>query len=102
MSVKIRLRRVGATKRPSYRLVVADSHAPRDGRFIETVGHYNPLTEPAEVVVKAERVQHWLKQGAQPTEAAAKLLRKGGVLPSEAPAQPETPAAETRSEAAEG
>jgi len=101
MSVKIRLRRVGATKRPSYRLVVADSRSPRDGRFIETVGHYNPLVEPAEIVVKAERVQHWLKQGAQPTEAAARLLRKRGVLPSASPAEPEAPTSEPRQETTE-
>ncbi len=86
MSVKIRLRRTGATKRPNYRFVVADSHAPRDGRFIEILGHYNPLTEPAEVVVKADRIRHWLEHGAQPTEAAAKLLRRTGVLPATAAA----------------
>ncbi len=95
MSVKIRLRRVGATKRPSYRLVVADSHAPRDGRFIEIVGHYNPLTNPAEVVVKADRVQYWLKQGAQPTDVVARLLRKDGLLPAaDRAAQPSAPPAE--------
>src|SRR5512143_3763474 len=98
MSVKIRLRRVGATKRPSYRLVVADSHSPRDGRFVETVGHYNPLTEPAEIVVKVERIQHWLKQGAQPTEAVAKLLRRSGALPAAAAPAPEPAASESPAE----
>ncbi len=85
MSVKIRLRRMGATKRPSYRLVVADSTSPRDGRFIEIVGHYNPLVEPAQVVVKADRIRHWLSVGAKPTDTVASLLKKSGVL-SEAPA----------------
>lgn len=73
--VKIRLRRVGATKKPQYRIVAADSRSPRDGRFIEILGHYNPLTEPATVVVKGERVQHWLSHGAQPTDVVARLLR---------------------------
>lgn len=88
MSVKIRLRRTGATKRPNYRLVVANSTSPRDGRFIEIVGHYNPLVEPAEVVVKADRIRHWLSVGALPTETVARLLKKNGVLPA-APATPE-------------
>lgn len=92
MSVKIRLRRVGATKRPSYRLVVADSASPRDGRFIETVGHYNPLAEPAEIVVKADRVQYWLSKGAKPTETVEKLLQRRGVLPK--PAAAEAPPSE--------
>jgi small subunit ribosomal protein S16 len=84
MSVKIRLRRTGATKRPNYRFVVADSTSPRDGRFIEIVGHYNPLTEPAEIVVKADRIRHWLSVGALPTDTVARLLKKSGVLPIEA------------------
>ena len=92
MSVKIRLRRMGATKRPSYRLDVADSTSPRDGRFIEIVGHYNPLVEPAEVVVKADRIRHWLSVGAKPTDTVERLLKKSGVLTSAAtPATPETP-----------
>ncbi|MBI2886437.1 MAG: 30S ribosomal protein S16 [Chloroflexi bacterium] len=76
--VKIRLRRVGATKKPQYRIVAADSRSPRDGRFIEILGHYNPLTEPATVVVKGERVEHWLRHGAQPTDVVARLLRTVG------------------------
>ncbi|MGC8874667.1 MAG: 30S ribosomal protein S16 [Chloroflexia bacterium] len=78
--VKIRLRRVGAKKQPSYRLVVADSRAPRDGRFIEIVGHFNPRTEPPTVEIDAERVKYWLSQGAQPSEAVARLLREKGLL----------------------
>ena len=89
MSVKIRLRRTGATKRPNYRIVVADSTSPRDGRFIEIVGHYNPLVEPAEVVVKADRIRHWLSVGARPTDTVEQLLKKSGVL-SEAPAASST------------
>lgn len=86
MSVKIRLRRTGATKRPNYRVVVADSTSPRDGRFIEIVGHYNPLVEPAEVVVKADRIRHWLSVGAKPTDTVARLLKNSGVLSEVAPA----------------
>jgi small subunit ribosomal protein S16 len=75
------LRRVGAKKRPMYRLVVADSRSPRDGRFIEIVGHYNPLTDPETVNVKVDRARLWLERGAQPTEAVERLLRKTGVMP---------------------
>jgi len=78
--VKIRLRRVGAKKRPSYRLVVADSRAPRDGAFIEIIGHYNPLTDPETVVIAEDRALNWLRQGAQPTATAARLLSKLGIL----------------------
>jgi len=78
--VKIRLRRVGAKKRPSYRLVVADVNAPRDGAFVDIIGHYDPLTEPETVVIKEERAIYWLSQGAQPTETAARLLNKAGIL----------------------
>jgi small subunit ribosomal protein S16 len=78
--VKIRLRRVGAKKRPSYRVVVADARAPRDGAFIEVIGHYNPLTEPETVVVDEERVLHWLGHGAQPTDTAKRLLSKTGII----------------------
>jgi small subunit ribosomal protein S16 len=78
--VKIRLRRVGAKKQPHYRVVVADSHAPRDGRFIETIGHYNPRTEPPTVEIDTERVLHWLGVGAQPTEAVRRMLDKLGII----------------------
>jgi len=76
--VKIRLRRVGAKKQPSYRVVITDSRSPRDGRFIENIGHYNPRTEPPTVVIKEERALHWLAQGAQPTEPVDRMLRKMG------------------------
>ena len=78
--VKIRLRRVGAKKSPSYRLVVADVRAPRDGAFINIIGHYNPLTDPETVVIDEEKALHWLKQGAQPTATAARLLAKAGIM----------------------
>ena len=78
--VKIRLRRVGAKKKPSYRLVVADSRSPRDGAFIGIIGHYNPLTEPETVVIDEEKALYWLKQGAQPTATAARLLTKAGII----------------------
>ena len=78
--VKIRLRRVGAKKRPSYRLVVADARAPRDGAFISIIGHYNPLTDPETVVIDEEKALHWLSQGAQPTDTAARLLAKAGII----------------------
>ena len=77
--VKIRLRRVGAKKQPHYRVVVADSRSPRDGKFIETIGHYNPRTEPETAVIKEERALHWLSMGAQPTPAVARMLRNLGV-----------------------
>ena len=80
MAVKIRLRRVGAKKAPFYRVVVADSRFPRDGRFIEEIGTYNPLTQPAEIKVDAERAQAWIKTGAQPTETVRVLLKKSNVL----------------------
>ena len=82
--LKIRLRRTGAKKQPSYRLVVAESAAPRDGTFLEILGHYNPLTEPTTFVIKEERVREWLRRGAQPTERVARLLSKQGLV--EAPA----------------
>ncbi len=84
MAVKIRLARHGAKKRPFYRIVVADSEAPRDGRFLETVGTYNPLRDPAEIAVKQERVQYWLDQGATPTNTVKSLLKKEGVPPKTA------------------
>ena len=78
--VKIRLRRMGAKKSPFYRIVVADSRYLRDGRFIEQLGTYNPLVEPAEVKVDAERAQAWIKTGAQPTDTVKRLLKQAGVL----------------------
>lgn len=78
--VKIRLRRMGKKKQPSYRVVVADSRSPRDGRFIETIGFYNPLTEPPTVQIKEDRALYWLSQGAQPSDAVAGLLRNKGTL----------------------
>lgn len=80
MAVKIRLRRMGAKKRPYYRIVVADSRTPRDGRFIEAIGQYNPIDKPASVRLKEERIYHWLKQGALPTDTVNSLFRKIGLL----------------------
>lgn len=77
--IKLRLRRMGAKKRPSYRIVVADARAKRDGRFIEIVGHYDPMTEPTTIVIKGDRARYWLGQGAQPTDRVVKLLRKQGI-----------------------
>jgi small subunit ribosomal protein S16 len=88
LAVKIRLRRVGAKKQPSYRVVVADARAPRDGAFIETIGHYNPLTDPETVKLDAEKARQWLERGAQPTEAVARLLWKAGLIERPAEAQP--------------
>jgi len=78
--VKIRLRRVGAKKKPSYRVVVADVRTARNGAFIEIIGHYDPLTEPATLVINEEKALHWLNEGAQPTTTAARLLSKAGVM----------------------
>ena len=82
--VKLRLRRMGAKKRPSYRIVAADSRSPRDGAFIETVGFYDPITDPATIKVDLERARHWLSVGAQPTETVNSLLKKAGVYRVEA------------------
>lgn len=87
--VRIRLRRMGSTHQPSYRVVVTDQRSPRDGRFIEVIGNYNPRTEPATSVVNAERAAYWLSQGAQPSEAVARLLKGLGITaakPAETPA----------------
>ena len=78
--VKIRLRRMGAKKSPFYRIIVADSRSPRDGRFIEEVGYYNPMTEPVTLKVEEEKVQKWLASGAQPTETVNSLLTKSGII----------------------
>jgi small subunit ribosomal protein S16 len=91
MAVKLRLRREGTVKRPSYRIVAADSRSPRDGRFIEIIGEYRPLENPSIIRVDNERALHWLRNGAQPTEAVAKLLRISGAWeefkPGDAPAR---------------
>jgi len=78
--VKIRLRRTGTKMKPTYRLVVADSRSPRNGTFIETIGHFNPRTNPETVVIDEERALSWLKQGAQPTTTASRLLTKTGII----------------------
>ncbi len=80
MAVKIRLRRMGAKKAPFYRIVVADSRYPRDGRFIEEIGTYNPTTTPSEVKVDADKAKQWIANGAQPTDTVKALLKKEGVL----------------------
>jgi small subunit ribosomal protein S16 len=93
--VKIRLRRTGAKKQPHYRVVVADSQSPRDGRFIEIIGHYNPRTEPPTVEIDAERALYWLGVGAQPTEAVRRMLDKLGIISrAEAIKRGEAPARE--------
>ncbi len=80
MAVKIRLKRIGATKKPFYRVVVADSRYPRDGRFIDEIGTYNPLVNPVDFKVDAEKAQKWIKNGAQPTDTVKSLLKKSGVI----------------------
>jgi len=80
MAVKIRLKRIGKKKNPYYRVVVADSRYPRDGRFIEEIGTYNPMAEPSEVHIDAEKARKWLKNGAQPTDTVRSLLKKTGVI----------------------
>lgn len=80
MAVKIRLRRMGAKKAPIYRVVVADSRFPRDGRFIEEIGYYNPNVEPADVKVDAEKAQTWIKNGAQPTDTVKRLFKNNGII----------------------
>ena len=82
MAVRIRLTRVGATKQPTYRVVVADARNARDGRSIETIGHYNPRTEPVEFVVDADKARKWLAQGAQPSDTVARLFRTAGITPA--------------------
>lgn len=84
--VKIRLRRTGAKKQPQYRVVVTDSRAPRDGAFIEIIGHYNPRTDPETVVIAEDKALHWLRQGAQPTATTARLLTKLGIMEKFKPA----------------
>lgn len=107
MAVKIRLKRMGAKKKPFYRIIVADSRSPRDGKFIEELGYYDPLKDPAEIKVNAEKAQKWLATGAQPTDTVRALLKKAGVemvkkAPKARPAAPaEEPAAEAQAPAEE-
>ena len=82
MSVRMRLARVGATKQPTYRVVVIDSRSPRDGRAIDIIGHYNPRTEPVEFNVDAEKAKAWMAKGAQPSDTVARLFRQAGILPA--------------------
>ncbi|NLM40749.1 MAG: 30S ribosomal protein S16 [Firmicutes bacterium] len=80
MAVRIRLKRMGAKKRPFYRLVVADSRAARDGAFIESIGYYNPIADPAEIQIDEEKALDWLRKGARPSDTAKSLLKRAGVL----------------------
>ena len=82
MAVRIRLTRVGAKKQPSYRVVVADARSARDSRAIETIGHYNPRTEPIELVVDADKAKAWLAKGAEPSDTVSRLFKQAGILPS--------------------
>jgi small subunit ribosomal protein S16 len=116
MSVRVRLTRVGSKKNPIWRVVVSDQRSPRDGRFIETIGHYNPQTEPSTIVIDEERFQHWVARGAQPTNTVKQLVKAhskgvagGSAGVSQAPAavaepdesEPEAPAADDEAAAAE-
>ena len=101
--LKIRLRRTGARKKPSYRIVVAESTAPRDGKYVEIIGTYDPLTDPATVKLDGDRAKHWLSVGAQPTERVVKLMAREGLVPAPdftKPAKKEEAAAPAKSEAA--
>lgn len=80
MAVKIRLKRMGAKKAPFYRVVVADSRYPRDGRFIEEIGTYNPMKEPSEIKIDADKATQWMKNGAQPTDTVKSLLKRSGII----------------------
>ena len=80
MAVKIRLKRIGAKKTPFYRVVVADERSPRDGKFIEEIGYYNPLTNPADIKINAEKATKWLNNGAQPTETVRSILKKSDII----------------------
>ncbi len=92
--IKLRLRRMGAKKRPFYRIVAAEHSSPRDGRFIEVLGHYDPLTEPATIRVNEERARYWLSVGAKPSETVESLLKRAGVIGSAPADESATPAAE--------
>jgi small subunit ribosomal protein S16 len=83
MSVRIRLTRVGATKQPTYRLVVADARSARDGRAIDTIGHYNPRTDPIELVIDQAKAKDWLAKGAQPSDTVKRLFKQAGVTPAQ-------------------
>lgn len=96
MAVRIRLTRVGATKRPSYRVIAIDSRRPRDGRALEILGFYNPLTEPATVQLDAEKLNAWLGKGAQPSETVIKLMRQAGIGQDAAAAPKKTATSRTR------
>jgi small subunit ribosomal protein S16 len=90
MSVRVRLTRVGSKKNPIWRVVIADQRSPRDGRFIETIGHYNPQTEPSTIVIDDERLRHWMERGAQPTNTVKKLMRgRAGGAPAATAPEPE-------------
>ena len=80
MAVKIRLKRMGAKKAPFYRVIVADERSPRDGKFIDEIGYYNPLRDPAEIKIDAAKAEKWLNNGAQPTETVKSLLKKSGIV----------------------
>ena len=80
MAVKIRLRRMGAKKAPFYRVIVADERSPRDGKFIDEIGYYNPLRDPAEIKIDAAKAEKWLNDGAQPTETVKSILKKSGIV----------------------
>lgn len=93
--VRIRLLRTGKRKQPSYRVVVSDQRSPRDGRFVEILGHYNPLTNPSEISIDEDRALYWLGQGAQPSESATALLKRSGIWQKHKatkPAKPKSPA----------
>jgi small subunit ribosomal protein S16 len=96
LAVRIRLSRVGATKRPSYRVVAIDSRRPRDGRALEILGFYNPLTEPATVQLEAERIRTWIGNGARPSEMVTRLLRQAGLDERGHEASTEAPAAKSK------
>ncbi|MCA1839331.1 MAG: 30S ribosomal protein S16 [Actinomycetota bacterium] len=97
--VKIRLRRIGKKKQPTYRVVVTDSRSPRDGRFIEAIGRYSPRSEPSEVIIDTDKARHWLDEGAQPSDAVAKLLQIAGVEYTPKPAKVRSPKAKQTSAA---
>lgn len=80
MAVRIRLRRMGAKKAPFYRVIIADNRSPRDGKFIEEIGTFNPLTEPAEIKIDAEKAKAWIAKGAQPSETVKALLKKSNII----------------------